>query len=433
MKPLSYLLMLIVLAAALPPPSGEASPTPAQATLDPARLGMVIRDPWYDFGTDPSSPNEPNRIAQDRMGQILAQTGVRWVRMEFFVEGGDAQALERHISRYDYFVQVVAPRHNLKILGLLSFGLIRDIDPLDSKLGLMVAGKDDPVYGGGVNDYMRTWLDRARAVATRYPGQVAAYQILNEQNRVAGHGGAGVDAVVAARLHTKFYRFFKVNDRSEPAGQPSWRDTVPIVVGGLHPRSTTTGGLPSSGNPMTDRDYLRRYYQSDAFASYKQKYGIFPLEGLGYHPYPAEIRLSSQIDAEVALIQARLDAIRAVLVEVGDPTLPFWISEVGYNAGYLRQDEVSQGHFLRAVFSAVGARPDLAAIFWFKYEDFPGSPTEPQLWGIVHIPFTISASCPGGACYAPDGEPEYRRLSYLVYRELAGIPNERIMLPLVTR
>lgn len=431
MKPLSYLLALVVLAAALPPPpaSSQEAPAPAQAALDPARLGMVIRDPWYDFGTDPSSPNQPNRAAQDRMGQILEQTGVRWVRMEFFVEGGDAQALERNISRYDYFVQVVAPRHRLKILGLLSFGLIRDIDPLDSKQGLMVTGADDPVYGGGVNDYMRTWLDRARAVATRYPGQIAAYQILNEQNRVAGHGGAGVSASVAARLHTKFYRFFKVNDRSEPVGQASWRDTVPIVVGGLHPRGTTAG-VPAA---ITDRDYLRGYYQSDAFVSYKQKYGIFPLEGLGYHPYPAEIRLSAQIDAEVALIQNRLDAIRAVLVEVGDPTLPFWISEVGYNAGYLRQDEVSQGLFLKAVFSAVGARPDLATIFWFKYEDFPGSPTEPQLWGIVHIPFTLSASCPGGACYAPSGEPEYRRLAYLVYRELAGIPNERIMLPLITR
>lgn len=431
MKLLGYVLALMVLATTLPTPPADSRPaaTTAQGVLDPARLGMVIRDPWYDFGTDPSNPNQPNQIAQERMGQILAQTGVRWVRMEFFVEGGDAQALERNISRYDYFVQEVAPRHNLKILGLLSFGLIRDIDPLDKNRGLVAKVADDPLYGGGVNDYMRTWLDRARAVASRYPGQVAAYQILNEQNRVAGHNGAGVDAEVAARLHTKFYRFFKVRDRSEPAGEPSWRDTVPIVIGGLHPRGTTAG-VPAT---ITDRDYLRRYYTTEPFASYKARYGSFPLEGVGYHPYPAEIRLSSQIDAEVALIQARLDAVRAVLGEVGDAGRPFWISEIGYNAGYLRQDEVSQGLFLRAVFSAVGARPDVAAIFWFKYEDFPGSPTEPQLWGVVHIPFTISTSCPGGACYAPSGEPEYRRLAYLVYRELAGIPNERIFLPLVSR
>jgi hypothetical protein len=73
----------------------------------------------------------------------------------------------------------------------------------------------------------------------------------------------------------------------------------------------------------------------------------------------------------------------------------------------------------------------MGPIFWFKYEDFPGTRTMPENWGIVRVPFTFSDTCPGGACYDPSGEPEFRRGSYLVYRELAGIPNERLFTPLV--
>ncbi|MGB9633775.1 MAG: hypothetical protein ACPL8I_10620, partial [Chloroflexaceae bacterium] len=52
-----------------------ASP-PAGAQAEPAvsrdMIGIVVRDPWYEFGTHPAYPNQPNYIAQERMGQILA-------------------------------------------------------------------------------------------------------------------------------------------------------------------------------------------------------------------------------------------------------------------------------------------------------------------------------------------------------------------------
>jgi hypothetical protein len=409
----------------------------ADAFIDPELLGMVVRDPWYDFGTNPALPDRPNYAAQDRMGAVLAEAGVRWVRLEFFIdgqlpEGSDTISLT-HISRYDYFINEVAPRHNLKVLALLGFGVVRGEGPLDKEKGLIAPTAVDTVYGGGVNPYMRTWLDRARFIAARYEDKIAAFEVLNEHNRLpAPYPGEQVPPEIAARLHTKFYRFFKYEDRAAPASVPSWRDEVAIIVGGLHPAGTG----PDPEEPlMTDREYLEQLYTSSAFKEFfnnplygnKQRY---PLDGLGFHPYPEEIRISLQ--SSLDLIEGRLNEVRELLLSLDAGELPLWITEIGYNAGYARQSAYGQAMFLRAVFQLLAQREDVAHVFWFKYEDFPPADgANAQRWGIVRIPFTADSRCPGGACYAVDGEPSLRRLSYHVYRELAGLPVYRQHLPVL--
>jgi len=79
----------------------------------------------------------------------------------------------------------------------------------------------------------------------------------------------------------------------------------------------------------------------------------------------------------------------------------------------------------------------VARIFWFKYEDFPPADgPNAQRWGLVRIPFRPpqpGENCPGGACYALNGEPERWRPAYLVYRELAGLPVYRQHFPIIAR
>ncbi|MEM8534027.1 MAG: hypothetical protein AAGF95_24490, partial [Chloroflexota bacterium] len=76
---LALSLILIVL------PSTNATTSPQTSALNRDFMGMVIRDPWYDFGTHPNYPNKPNYIAQDQMGKILSEAGVRWVRLDFHI------------------------------------------------------------------------------------------------------------------------------------------------------------------------------------------------------------------------------------------------------------------------------------------------------------------------------------------------------------
>ena len=143
------------------------------------------------------------------------------------------------------------------------------------------------------------------------------------------------------------------------------------------------------------------------------------------------------------LVDAGLNRMRAALVAAGDPRVPFWISEVGYNVGFdvdgplgkiPAQTELGQAAFMYDVYTSLAARGDVAHIFWFKYEDFPpASGANAQRWGVVRIPFTESNACPGGACYAVNGEPQQWRAAYLTYMDLAGMPVRRLALPVVFR
>ena len=121
----------------------------------------------------------------------------------------------------------------------------------------------------------------------------------------------------------------------------------------------------------------------------------------------------------------------------GDACSPLWVTEVGYNVdqlvGKVKQTEAGQANFLRDVYTTLGARRlgadcanvrEIAAIFWFKYEDFPpaadvkdrfGNVLVPaQKWGVVRITFDANA------VYDPSGEPVRYRPSYWAYMDLTG-------------
>lgn len=409
------------------------------APPDPDKLGMVIRDPWYDFGTYPGKGSQPNYAAQDRMGALLAQMGVRWVRLELHIAGSDAYSLTQ-IARNDYFIREVAPRHNLRILALLGFGLIRDYDP--HRLGHR-SRTHDPVYGVGIDPLKRLWLDRARLIANRYGSQIAAYEIFNEPNRVAHFGDSAIPPAEIARLHTAFYTSFRHTERAAP-GDQAWRDAVQIILGGLQPAGT---GKRSDPGYRSDRAYLRQLYTTESFARYYEMYGRFPLDGVGVHPYPREIFRSSMgqqgkvnvkapdalpnknarpwptgAERDLQLMMQRLNELRRVLREVGDGARPFWVTEIGYNVGHPWHSEATQADFVRRVFTRLAARADIKHIFWFKWEDFPPAiGPSAQQWGMVVIPYVQQDACPGRACYDPAARPVRLRPAFWVYRELAGV------------
>jgi hypothetical protein len=446
----AFFLLLVISAAALPAGAAsraQAAPAAAPGLRNPDFMGMVIRDPWYDFGT--TVPGEPNQVFQDTMGLTLSNMGVRWVRLDFHivvpladVTVDQSQAIDAEIAKNDYFINVVAPQHNLKVLALLSFDMLQatDAHALNSTVS------ETSKFGGGVNKYMHAWLTRALQIADRYRGNIAAYEVLNEENRLPRYlpNGPIADAIapeITGRLLTKFYRFCKNID---PIDQNhGCTSETKIILGGIHPRGSSD---PTNEGKivMTDAQYLSAIYADpNSFGAYKAAHDVYPVDGIGYHPYPQEIKLSPN-DAQVDRGLARM---RAVLNTV-DPGQQFWVTEVGYNVGFdvdgpkgptPAQTAGGQSTFMRDVYESLaqralaGGQPEVANVFWFKYEDFPpASGANAQHWGVVQIPFTTGA-CPGGACYNQDGVPALYRGSYLAYRELAGIPPNRTYVPFALR
>src|SRR4051812_5025405 len=178
-------LLVAILMAALPAgaaPRAQAVPAAAPGASNPDFMGMVLRDPWYDFGTNPALPNQPNQAFQDTMGLTLSNMGVRWVRLDFHivvpladVTVDQSQAIDAEIAKNDYFINVVAPQYNLKVLALLSFDLLQATDAHTLNSTLSETSK----FGGGVNKYMHAWLTRALQIADRYRDKIAAYEVLN--------------------------------------------------------------------------------------------------------------------------------------------------------------------------------------------------------------------------------------------------------------
>jgi hypothetical protein len=439
----AFFLLLVILTAALPAgaaPRIQAAPVAAPGVSNPDFMGMVIRDPWYDFGTNPDFPNQPNQTFQDTMGATLEGMGVRWVRLDFHivvpladVTADQSQAIDAEIAKNDYFINVVAPQNNLKVLALLSFDLLQatDAHALNSTVS------ETSPFGGGVNKYMHAWLTRALRVADRYRDKIAAYEVLNEENRLPRYlpNGPVADAIapeITGRLLTKFYRFCKNIDPTDQ--NHGCTSETKIILGGIHPRGTLDAKAP---NP-TDAQYLQAIYaDKTSFVDFKAAHGFVPVDAIGYHPYPQEIKLSPND----VLVDHGLDRMRAVLNTV-DPGQQFWVTEVGYNVGFdvdgpkgatPVQTAGGQELFMRDVYTSLAARGDVANVFWFKYEDFPpATGANAQHWGVVQIPFT-AGTCPGGACYALNGTPALYRGSYWTYHELAGIPFNHTYVPLARR
>jgi hypothetical protein len=453
----SALLLLLLIFAALPAAGAPRSlgTALAQPTApNPELMGMSIRDPWYEFNTNPDFPDAPNQAFQDQMGATLALAGVRWVRMEFHISVGltSTETISAEIKKNDYFIKEVAPRHGLKILGLLGFDLLRGTEAtLLNTEPFTVTSK----YGGGVNAYMDTWLTRALMIADHYRDYIAAYQILNEQNRLPP-SGAAITPQIMGRLQTKFYRFCK---NINPANENHGCTNAQIIMGGIHPRGTSGG--------LNDADYLKAIYNDSSFKDFYQTNRYYPNDGVAYHPYPQEIiiRLSDvHIDHGLQRMRAALEAIVPPGPPLPDDQKPgcqqFWITEVGYNVGFdpdgpknptPAQTDQGQADFMRDVYTSLAERQlnpqlgctsqaEIAHIFWFKYEDFPpaeiikdanGNPlVYPQKWGIVRIPILSDGVCEGG-CYAPSGVPLFYRQSFWAYRELAGLPVYRTYMPVI--
>lgn len=462
MRRLLLFSLLIVLLTSLAPSVAVRADDPAPQPLG-NMMGMVVRDPHYEWNTNPNFPNDVNRVFYDVMGVKLQEAGVKWVRIEIFAEDSGSNAGLVNVEKYRYFINEVAPRHGIKVLALLATPLVRQrqaSNPIRFPGDEYPAGEYIPperieidknplsIYAGPaygyVNPYMYIWLDNAFRVAKAFPynkmtgAGIAAYEVLNEENRYLNGGGKGLSPVSVATLMTKFYRTFKLN--GGPDGSlGAWRNDVSIILGGLHPDrcdDCATGGF-------NDRQYLDAIYKTSAFQSYRNTNGKYPVDGIGYHPYPMEMRSGLVPEPTGSLdlfrVPNRMDAMRAVMVQNLDSANKFWITEVGDRGAPISVDpagdnERRQAQFMRSIYWFLWRDRDFVEnVFWFKYEDFavPADPdaTGPENWGVVRIkPGTTTE-------YDNNGTIERTKASFNTFKDLAatGLREYHTYIPAATQ
>ncbi len=465
-------------------------------------MGMVARDPHYEWGTDPDKPYTVNKRFLDEMGKNLRVAGVRWVRIEIFAEEFDLNPDPDvdlrgmvDVAKYDYFINTVAPDNGLKVLALLATPLVRDRNGFYQNPELLEAPSDDPPsddplacgkpengsrypYGCGTNTYMRTWLENALTVANAFPYKpatsstkgsgIAAFEVLNEENRYLNGGGKGLKPESVATLLTKFYRVHKQGGTAQLPVTGN-RDAVKIILGGIHPDRCDDCTRNADGTRMNDRQYLNAVYKSSAFQHYAPG-NVFPLDGVGYHPYPTEMQASFVPEGpeesqhgyyHLFRIPQRLNEMRNVMVQNGDLGNKLWITEMGdrgapalsgSSADPALPNEGRQADFLRQAYWMLWLkRASVENVFWFKYEDFAVPKDSPSVgnwnFGLVRLvprpstepcaqPIPVPDPASRQSCdYSTAGTVQHYKLSYNTYQTIAeqGFNLYRTRLPIMSR
>jgi hypothetical protein len=158
---------------------------PLRSPEDKDLFGMVIRDPFYEYNTDPVNyPNALNRTALERQAADLEAAGVKWVRMEFFADyDGSVDRGEINWAKYDWYINELAPKHGLKVMGLLNVGMVS----FEGKPVRTIAFNYPPDGAGGdpydgSNHFSRVFAGRAQSIAAHYGPAISAYEIINEPN-----------------------------------------------------------------------------------------------------------------------------------------------------------------------------------------------------------------------------------------------------------
>jgi len=385
-------------------------------------MGMVVRDPYYEWQTNSNDPSGTNRAFFEAMGANLQAAGVKWVRIEIFAEECYPSVPcpmpgQVYLEKYSYFINTVAPKYGLKVIALLATPLVRQrdvadpsrfpsdqyapgtyIDPekIEEQLNIRSTPGDPDFDLGTLNGWMRIWLQNAFAVARAFPYDVAtgtgiaAFEVLNEPNRYINGGGKGLKPDFVAILQTKFYRVYRERCINGTIGGSC--SDVRIILGGIHP------GRCDDCNMATDRQYLDTIYKSAAFKGYQASpnaAGRYPLDGVAYHPYPLEMRagLIPELTGspEIGRVAERVTSLYRVMLENGDGVNKLWITEIGdRGAPADAENQARQAQFFKSMYWTLWRRRAfIETVLWFKYEDFAvptvAGDNGPENWGVVRL------------------------------------------------
>lgn len=357
----ALLLVLLVFAPVAPPAHPANAGPPVVTDPYPGRdgfFGIVGEDPYYEWNTDMAHPNDVNRQLLENMIKQMAAGGASWIRIEFFAEYGDTTGPgAMNWAKYDWFVTDLCPRYHLNILGVISFGALRDSNAAYA-LGKINDPTDQP---DGSNAYIRSFSDRAAEISGHYAGYVNAWELMNESN-----WSDNLNAATQGQQQRVFPdRMAALMARTYPRIKNAKGD-VPVLLGGL---INTAGAYASSSY---DIPFLRTLYQS----SYLKHGGSVPWDGVADHPY--------ELDA--AQIPDHVRQLHEVMAQAGEGGKKVWVTELGTQAPTpdvpesgvipVGAQEARQAAFLTTAYTGLmNMRDAVEHVFWFKYEDFvtPGS------------------------------------------------------------
>jgi len=176
---------------------------------------------------------------------------------------------------------------------------------------------------------------------------VKKYEIWNEEN-----GMWNIDFETYAELITEIYEKCKYTEK--------WDPTAIIAFGGL---DAVNVNWDETGINYGSRQYVKDFYETKAYKTFKEKYKRSPFDAFAVHPYNTFV-LDANLKVDYNKIASAVQmTVVDVMKEYGDEKIPIWITEFGNQDS---EENLNAATVYEAV-KAIYAIPQVETLHWFKY------------------------------------------------------------------
>jgi hypothetical protein len=269
------------------------------------------------YGVNTFLQNEVEPEKREKAVRMIAEAGFKWIRQEFpwqdiEIHGKGDFEDRRHEpyqpawEKYDQIVDL-AEKYDLRIMARLS------TPPAWSRALTDTVGTFAPP--DNIGDYG----DFVQAVATRYRGRIAAYQIWNEPNIYPEWGVYPINAEEYTALLKEGYIRVKAADPEAIVVMGALAATIELD----RERRYDASGQPTSPGGLSDVLFLQQMYDAGA-APY---FDVLAMQGYGLWSGPTDRRMQPRV-----LNFSRPLYVRDVMVRNGDAHKAIWLSELSWNA-----------------------------------------------------------------------------------------------------
>jgi spore germination protein YaaH len=284
---------------ATPTPEPTATPKP---TAKPAAAPAASRGPGFGYGVQGDAITDSDH---GRLFGLIQQMGFGWYKQQvewFRYNPGPGQydwgALDRIVDS--------ANAAGIKVLFSVVKAPQWSRPSGDTDQG---PPADPNVYG-----------EFLKAMASRYKGRVAAYEIWNEQNLYYEWGGLG------GKLNAgKYVQLLKVAYQAIKSVDPN----ATVISGALTPTGYNDGNIA-----IDDRVYLEQMYQA-GMKNYCDAVGAHPS---GYNN-PPDAKWETYADPSASFnakghpswfFRGTLESYRNIMIKYGDSAKRIWVTEFGW-------------------------------------------------------------------------------------------------------
>ncbi len=240
----------------------------------------------------------------------------------FIYDGGiDGDMKQMTDAGFNTFVQLFPWKLAEPTQGQYDWGQYDAIVAAAERHGMSIIARIDQqpswvaANGPGVNSTppanMQLFGTFLTAMAQRYKGRIAAYQIWDEPNLWYEWGGKGNVSASA------YVGMLKVAYAAIKAADPQ-----AIVLGG----DLTPTGVNDGNIAIDDVDYLKQMYQAGA----KPYFDVMGAHGAGYNHAPDAALGSDPAHPDHSFYFRRIEELRAVMEANGDSGKQMWLTEFGW-------------------------------------------------------------------------------------------------------